>query len=82
MAPGIVLTDEMATWINGDRTRKQSDCVPLGRPGDVEPQCVHLASDEAGWVAGTVIQLTAGSRVPIGYMAYLHKVNKRRQAAD
>ncbi len=85
VAPGVVLTDEMAVWMNGARAQKQIDSVSLGRlgrPEDVGPLCVYLASDEAEWVSGTVIQLTGGSRVPIGYLAYLHKVNKRRKAAD
>lgn len=84
IAPGVVLTEEFAELMSGERAQKQIDSVPLGRlglPEDVGPLCVYLGSDEASWVSGTVIQLNGGSRVPIGYLAYLHKVNKARRAA-
>ncbi len=84
IAPGVVLTEEFAELMSGERAQKQIDSVPLGRlglPEDVGPLCVYLGSDEASWVSGTVVQLHGGSRVPIGYLAYLHKVNKARRAA-
>ena len=81
-APGVVVTEENAQFMSGSRAQKQIDTVPLGRlgtPDDIGPLCVYLAADESAWISGTVIQVTGGSRVPIGYMAYLHKVNKARR---
>lgn len=81
IAPGVVLTEENADFMSGNRAQKQIDTIPLGRlgtPDDVGPLCVFLASDESSWISGAVIQLHGGSRVPIGYLAYLHKVSKTR----
>ena len=36
-----------------------------------------LASDEASWVTGEVIQIHGGSRIPIGYLSYLHHINEK-----
>jgi NAD(P)-dependent dehydrogenase (short-subunit alcohol dehydrogenase family) len=82
VAPGVVLTEENAEFMSCSRAQKQIDTVPLGRlgtPDDIGPLCVYLAADESAWISGTVIQVTGGSRVPIGYLAYLHKVNKARR---
>ncbi|GGC85248.1 short-chain dehydrogenase [Chelatococcus reniformis] len=85
IAPGVVLTEEFADLMSGERAQKQIDTVPLGRlgtPADIGPLCVYLAADESAWISGTVIQAHGGSRIPIGYMAYLHKIAKgRREAA-
>jgi NAD(P)-dependent dehydrogenase (short-subunit alcohol dehydrogenase family) len=82
IAPGVVVTEENAAFMSGARAQKQIDSVPLGRlgtPADIGPLCVYLAADESEWISGIVIQATGGSRLPIGYMAYLHKVAKARQ---
>ena len=82
IAPGVVLTEDNADFMSGARAQKQIDSVPLGRlgtPDDIGPLCVYLAADESAWISGTVIQATGGSRVPIGYMAYLHKIVKARR---
>ncbi|MAM75789.1 SDR family NAD(P)-dependent oxidoreductase [Tistrella mobilis] len=83
VAPGVVVTEENAEFMSGPRAQKQIDTVPLGRlgtPEDVAGICVYLAADEAAWVSGTVIQVHGASRIPIGYMAYLHKIAKARSA--
>ena len=75
----------MTAWMSPQAAARQVESVPLGRlgrPEDVGPLCVYLASDESEWVSGTVVQLTGGSRVPVGYLAYLHKVNKARREAE
>ena len=56
------------------------ETIPLRRLGtvdDVGPLCVYLASDEAAFVTGEVIQVHGGSRIPVGYLTYLHHVNER-----
>jgi enoyl-[acyl-carrier-protein] reductase (NADH) len=53
--------------------------VPLQRLGvveDVGPLAVYFASDESSWTSGTVVQVTGGSRIPVGLLTYLHKANK------
>jgi len=60
------------------RRRRQIETVPLQRLGTVEdvgPLAVYFASDESSWVSGTVVQVTGGSRIPIGLLAYLHRIN-------
>jgi NAD(P)-dependent dehydrogenase (short-subunit alcohol dehydrogenase family) len=81
VAPGAVLTEEpVAAMDRPSRRRRQAESIPLGRLGvvdDIGPLCVYLASDEASWITGEVIQITGGSRIPIGYLNYLHRVNER-----
>lgn len=79
IAPGVVVTDANRDFMSGPRAQKQIETVPLGRlgkPDDIAALCVYLASDEADWVSGSVIQVTGGSRLPMGYLAYLHKIHK------
>ncbi len=84
IAPGVVVTEAFAELMSGSRAQKQIDGVPLGRlgtPDDIGPLCVYLAADKSSWISGSVIQVNGGSRVPIGYMAYLHKIAKARREA-
>ena len=81
VAPGAVLTEEpVAAMDRPSRRRRQAESIPLRRLGvvdDIGPLCVYLASDEASWITGEVIHITGGSRLPIGYLNYLHRVNER-----
>ncbi len=81
VAPGAVLTEEpVAAMDRPSRRRRQAASIPLRRLGvvdDIGPLCVYLASEEASWVTGEVIHVTGGSRIPIGYLNYLHRVNER-----
>ncbi len=80
VAPGVVLTDAPAAMDRPSRRRRQLETIPLRRLGtvdDVGALCVYLASDEASWVTGEVIQIHGGSRIPVGYLTYLHHVNER-----
>jgi NAD(P)-dependent dehydrogenase (short-subunit alcohol dehydrogenase family) len=84
IAPGLVLTEDNSEFMSGPRAQKQIDVVPLGRlgtPDDIGPLCVYLASDEAAWISGVVIQANGASRIPFGYLAYLHKVAKAKHGA-
>ena len=61
------------------RRRRQIETVPLQRLGQVEdvgPLAVYFLSDQSSWVSGSVVQVTGGSRIPVGLLTYLHKVNK------
>lgn len=83
IAPGAVLTEEPAAALDRpSRRRRQVETIPLhrlGSPADIGALCVYLASDEAAWLTGEVIQVTGGSRIPVGYLTYLHHVNQRLQ---
>lgn len=80
VAPGVVMTEELAKTFNTpERIRRQEATVPLqrlGRPEDVGPLCAYLLSDAAAWTSGTVIAVNGGSFVPMGYLSYLHQVNR------
>ena len=80
VAPGVVMTDELEKTFNTpERIRRQVETVPLqrlGRPQDIGPLCAYLVSDEASWTSGAVIGVNGGSFVPMGYLSYLHKVNR------
>ena len=86
IAPGVVLT-ENSTLLNESesRQRRQIESVPLRRLGkidDVAPLAVYFASDESSWTSGTVVQVTGGSRIPVGVLSYLHHVNRRMEAEE
>ena len=80
VAPGVVMTDELAKTLNTpERIRRQTDTVPLqrlGTPDDIGPLCAYLVSDESAWTSGALIPVNGGSFVPMGYLSYLHRVNK------
>ncbi|HEY6534056.1 MAG TPA: glucose 1-dehydrogenase [Acidimicrobiales bacterium] len=81
IAPGAVRTEEpVAAMATPSRRRRQMETIPLRRLGtvdDIGPLCAFLASDEASWITGEVIQVTGGSRIPVGYLSYLHRTNER-----
>lgn len=83
VAPGVVVTEETMAMLSGDRAQKQVDTVPMGRlgqPHDIAAACVYLASDEAQWVSGITIPVNGGSRISVGYLAYLRRVAKTMSA--
>jgi hypothetical protein len=66
------------------RIQRQIETVPLRRLGKVEDigcACAFLASDEAAWITGETIQITGGSRIPIGYLSYLHHITEQLDVA-
>jgi 3-oxoacyl-[acyl-carrier protein] reductase len=82
VAPGVVVTERNSgpggSLERGNRRSRQEATIPLRRLGEVDdigPLCVYFASDESSWTTGTVVQVHGGSRLPIGYLTYLHRVN-------
>lgn len=76
IAPGVVLTESSSAMDSENRRRRQIETVPLLRLGvvdDVGPLAVYFAADESSWTSGTVVQVTGGSRIPVGALTYLHK---------
>lgn len=86
IAPGVVVTDGSSSMTSDSRRRRQVETVPLQRLGtidDVGPLAVYFVADESSWVSGTVVQVTGGSRIPVGLLAYLRRMNANNgQQAD
>ncbi|MBN6058549.1 SDR family oxidoreductase, partial [Nonomuraea sp. RK-328] len=66
MAPGIVDTDVNASWLRGDpeaweRAAAVAALGRVGRPDDIAGVVAFLASDDARWVTGRVVDATGGS---------------------
>lgn len=79
IAPGVVLTENSSSMSSESRRRRQIETVPLQRLGtvdDVGPLAVYFAADESSWTSGTVVQVTGGSRIPVGILSYLHRMNR------
>lgn len=83
IAPGVVLTEESkasGAMQSDTRRQRQIDMVPLRRLGEVDdigPLAAFFMSDEASWISGAIVPVNGGSRVPVGYLSYLHHVNAR-----
>jgi hypothetical protein len=43
---------------------------------------VYFASDASSFVSGTVVQVTGGSRIPVGLLTYLHHVNREMEVME
>lgn len=85
IAPGVVLTESSSSMISDSRRRRQIETVPLRRLGEVDdvgPLAVYFASDESSWTSGTVVQVTGGSRIPVGVLTYLHRINREAEERE
>lgn len=68
VAPGIIDTDMNASWLRGNEAAEQSAAElsalgRVGRPEDVADVVAFLASDDARWVTGQVLDATGGSQL-------------------
>jgi NAD(P)-dependent dehydrogenase (short-subunit alcohol dehydrogenase family) len=66
VAPGIVDTDTNAGWLRGNPEAQAyaaslSALGRVGQPEDISGVVAFLASDDARWVTGRVIDATGGS---------------------
>jgi len=64
VAPGYVDTDMAASYLagpQGDALRAQSPFGRVARPGEIAAAVVYLASPEAEWASGTIIDLSGAS---------------------
>ncbi|MET0370402.1 MAG: SDR family oxidoreductase [Sphingobium sp.] len=85
IAPGVVLTESSSSMSSESRRKRQIETVPLRRLGEVDdvgPLAVYFAADESSWTSGTVVQVTGGSRIPVGVLTYLHHVNRDAEARE
>jgi len=79
IAPGVVMVEDSAVMTTESRRRRQVETIPLqrlGRVEDVAPLAVYFLSDASSWVSGTIVQVTGGSRIPLGLLSYLRRVNR------
>ncbi|MGW4150193.1 SDR family NAD(P)-dependent oxidoreductase [Streptomyces albogriseolus] len=68
VAPGIIDTDINASWLRGNEAAERSAAElsalgRVGRPEDVADVVAFLASDDARWVTGQVLDATGGSQL-------------------
>jgi NAD(P)-dependent dehydrogenase (short-subunit alcohol dehydrogenase family) len=67
IAPGIVKTDfNKDLWKDGEGAKRMGGMVPLGRlaePEDIARAALFLASDDAGYITGTVLPVDGGWKV-------------------
>lgn len=84
VAPGVVPKEDSfapgGTLSRPSRIARQVATIPLRRLGhvdDIGGICAFLASDEASWITGETIQVTGGSRIPIGYLTYMHHITQQ-----
>ncbi|MDB5445068.1 MAG: family oxidoreductase [Phenylobacterium sp.] len=85
IAPGVIPVERAGSMSSESRRRRQIETVPLrrlGRVEDVGPLAVYFVSDESSWVSGTVVQVTGGSRIPVGLLSYLHHVNREAEMKE
>ncbi len=87
VAPGLVPTEESlapgGSMSKPSRRARQVASVPMRRLGtvdDIGAVCAFLASDEAAWTTGETIQVTGGSRIPVGYLTYMHHITEQLAA--
>ena len=89
VAPGLVPTEDSlapgGSMSKPSRVARQVATVPIRRLGtvdDIGAVCAFLASDEAAWTTGQTIQVTGGSRIPVGYLTYMHHITQQLEAHE
>jgi NAD(P)-dependent dehydrogenase (short-subunit alcohol dehydrogenase family) len=69
IAPGVVRTDfNIDLWREPENERRVAQSIPLGRlaePEDIARAALFLASDDAAYITGVVLQVDGGWRVPV-----------------
>ncbi|HYY48196.1 MAG TPA: SDR family NAD(P)-dependent oxidoreductase [Thermoplasmata archaeon] len=64
IAPETILTEKNQQWISTDMQRTLIETHPirrLGTPEDVAQAALFLASEEAAWITGTILDVTGGA---------------------
>lgn len=66
VAPGFIQT-AMTDVLSDAQREKLLGGIPLGRmgqPDDIAAAVAYLASDEAGWITGTTLNVNGGMAMP------------------
>lgn len=64
IAPGSIMTDALAQYIQGEAAEKMTALTPLqalGQPDDIAAGALYLASPAARWVTGKVLEIDGGA---------------------
>lgn len=64
IAPGSILTDALAQFLDQDTQQKMADLTPmkrLGRAEDIAAAALYLASPAASWVTGKILEIDGGA---------------------
>ncbi len=64
LAPETILTETNAAWIPPDVQRTLAESHPLrrlGTPDDVARAALFLASDDASWISGVIVDVAGGA---------------------
>jgi 3-oxoacyl-[acyl-carrier protein] reductase len=64
IAPETILTDRNKAWIPDEQQQAMTQSHPLrrlGTPQDVARAAVYLASDQASWITGVILDISGGA---------------------
>jgi len=64
IAPGTIMTDALAVYVNDDAKQKMIDLTPmkaLGHVDDIAAAALFLASPAAQWVTGKILEIDGGA---------------------
>ena len=64
IAPGAILTDALAPYLDEAATAKMIGLTPLhsmGMPADIAAAALYLASPAARWITGKILEVDGGA---------------------